>query len=284
MPKLFDRVKVNIATTGTGDVTFGAVSSNAFLTPSEAGCADGDTVRYVIVDGTDFEEGIGTIASSVATMARTTVTKSKIGGTAGTTKLDLSGTAVLVLVASAADIVNKANVTTVGNALLTAADAAAVQTAAGASAVGKALFTAEDEDAVLSELPSAYSKANILGTVSQSSGVPTGAIIETGSNANGSYTKYADGTLICSAIINSGSLTIANSFLGGFRSDAQAWTFPVSFVGGSPAVSIVPTGISAFGVSLSSVTTSTSGFVYTAVTSQSSATRQAGAIAIGRWF
>ncbi|MFL1495729.1 hypothetical protein ACI77E_30595, partial [Pseudomonas antarctica] len=39
--------------------------------------------------------------------------------------------------------------------------------------------------------------AAIVGTVSQSAGLPTGAIIERGSNANGSYTKYADGTLIC---------------------------------------------------------------------------------------
>jgi hypothetical protein len=39
--------------------------------------------------------------------------------------------------------------------------------------------------------------ADIVGTVSQASGVPTGAIIERGSNANGSYIKYADGTLIC---------------------------------------------------------------------------------------
>jgi hypothetical protein len=43
----------------------------------------------------------------------------------------------------------------------------------------------------------AYQRSNILGTVSQSGGVPTGALIETGSNANGSYTKWADGTLIC---------------------------------------------------------------------------------------
>jgi len=42
-----------------------------------------------------------------------------------------------------------------------------------------------------------FQNENILGTVSQSGGVPTGAIIERGSNANGEYVKYADGTLIC---------------------------------------------------------------------------------------
>lgn len=36
-----------------------------------------------------------------------------------------------------------------------------------------------------------------VGTVSQSGGVPTGAIIERGSNANGEFTKYADGTQEC---------------------------------------------------------------------------------------
>ena len=43
-----------------------------------------------------------------------------------------------------------------------------------------------------------YHTGNILGTVSQSGGVPTGAIIESGSNVNGEYTKYADGTLLIS--------------------------------------------------------------------------------------
>jgi hypothetical protein len=43
----------------------------------------------------------------------------------------------------------------------------------------------------------AYNRGNILGTVSQSSGVPTGAIIERGANANGEYVRYADGTQLC---------------------------------------------------------------------------------------
>lgn len=42
-----------------------------------------------------------------------------------------------------------------------------------------------------------FHTGNILGTVSQTSGVPTGAIIERGSNANGEYVKFADGTMDC---------------------------------------------------------------------------------------
>ncbi|MGX1186654.1 hypothetical protein AB7M29_004333 [Pseudomonas sp. F-14 TE3623] len=43
----------------------------------------------------------------------------------------------------------------------------------------------------------AYGKSNIVGTVSQSGGAPAGAIVETGSNASGTYTKFADGSMIC---------------------------------------------------------------------------------------
>jgi hypothetical protein len=42
-----------------------------------------------------------------------------------------------------------------------------------------------------------FNKTNILGTVSQFGGVPTGAVIESGTNANGYYVKFADGTMIC---------------------------------------------------------------------------------------
>lgn len=36
-----------------------------------------------------------------------------------------------------------------------------------------------------------------MGTVAQSAGMPTGAIIERGSNANGDYVKFADGSMFC---------------------------------------------------------------------------------------
>jgi hypothetical protein len=110
MVKLFDLVKVNVATTGTGTITFGTAFSNAFLTPSEAGCANGDSVRYVLIDGTDCEVGTGVIGGLVTTMTRTVVF-SKIGGTKGTSKINLSGTAYLALTAISSDI---GSVTSVG--------------------------------------------------------------------------------------------------------------------------------------------------------------------------
>ena len=42
-----------------------------------------------------------------------------------------------------------------------------------------------------------YDQASIVGTVSETGGAPTGAVIERGANANGEYTRWADGTQIC---------------------------------------------------------------------------------------
>lgn len=86
--------------------------------------------------------------------------------------------------------------------------------------------------------------ADILGTVSQSAGVPTGAIIESGSNANGEYVKYADGTQICTLIgfevdVVSGDGTVAKTFPSIFISapavlvsvDALYWSGCTDVVG-----------------------------------------------------
>jgi len=40
-----------------------------------------------------------------------------------------------------------------------------------------------------------FKQSNIVGTVSQSAGVPTGAVIERGTNVNGEFVKFADGTI-----------------------------------------------------------------------------------------
>lgn len=70
-----------------------------------------------------------------------------------------------------------------------------------------------------------------VGTVSQSGGVPTGAIIERGSNANGEFVKYADGTLICThsfVFTASAPETVGGSL---FRTGHEGpFDFPVAFI------------------------------------------------------
>lgn len=61
-----------------------------------------------------------------------------------------------------------------------------------------------------------------VGTVSESGGVPTGAIMESGSNANGNYIKYADGTLIC--MVHTPDIAIS-----GGLSSIYIGTWPVPF-------------------------------------------------------
>jgi hypothetical protein len=104
MATLFNRVRVSTATTGTGTITLGSATSNAYFTFAEAGVADATVVSYCIEDGTDVEFGIGTYTTAGTTLSRDTVTASKVGGTAGTSKLNLSGSAIVFITALAADI------------------------------------------------------------------------------------------------------------------------------------------------------------------------------------
>jgi hypothetical protein len=71
-----------------------------------------------------------------------------------------------------------------------------------------------------------YHAGNILGTVGQSGGVPTGAIIERGSNSNGEYVRFADGTQICVA-----SLTYPAG------AESMTWTLPAGFASSNYFVS-----------------------------------------------
>lgn len=101
---LLDRVYLNTATVGTGTITLGAAKSNAFCIMSEAGAVNGGTFTFILEDGTDFEISQGVYASAGPTMTRATVLLSKIGGTAGTTKLTLSGAATMRIIAAKEDL------------------------------------------------------------------------------------------------------------------------------------------------------------------------------------
>jgi len=64
-------------------------------------------------------------------------------------------------------------------------------------------------------------------------------IVESGSNADGEFTKWADGTIVCFLIDrNLGESTNVNNAVGQlFVGTPQTWTHPVAFVGTRPAIS-----------------------------------------------
>lgn len=63
----------------------------------------------------------------------------------------------------------------------------------------------------------------------------SGAIMENGGNANGSYIKYADGTLICSDSGNA-TITVVAPVVNALMGDFPLATFPIAFVGTVPIV------------------------------------------------
>lgn len=109
MVTLVNRAKMSTATTGTGTITLGSASSG-YQTFANAGVADGDTVRYVIEDGTNWEVGYGTYTSSGTTLSRNVLESSN-----SDTAISLSGSAVVFVGASAEDISKLVRVTTVSS-------------------------------------------------------------------------------------------------------------------------------------------------------------------------
>jgi hypothetical protein len=89
-----------------------------------------------------------------------------------------------------------------------------------------------------------YDNRNILGTVSQSAGVPTGAIIQRGGNANGQFTRFADGTQDCWAIVETGT-TPSAPYGSLFTTSNRNWIYPMAFVDGN--VAFFPSTVSGAG-------------------------------------
>jgi hypothetical protein len=97
MVVLVNRAKVTTATTGTGTITLGT-APDSYQTFAEAGVVDGNVIRYSIEDGINFEIGTGTYTATGTTLTRT-VTESSNSGSA----INLSGSAVVFVTATAAD-------------------------------------------------------------------------------------------------------------------------------------------------------------------------------------
>jgi len=95
---LGNRAKMSTSTTGTGTITLGSALSG-YQTFAQAGITNGQTVRYAIEDGTNFEIGSGVFTSSGTTLTRN-VTESSNSDNA----INLSGSGEVFITASAADI------------------------------------------------------------------------------------------------------------------------------------------------------------------------------------
>ncbi|MDW9363583.1 phage tail protein [Sinorhizobium meliloti] len=119
----------------------------------------------------------------------------------------------------------------------------------------------------------------VVGTVSNSAGFPAGAVIERGSNANGEYVKFADGTMICT----SPEITVSMNQVTGnlFYSNAVSAAMPVLFTG------IQPVGFGHIHTTINGWVNARTAFGSWVGAAYSASSRASDTIrfgAIGRWF
>lgn len=109
---VYDRVQETTSTTGTGSVTLGGAVAGF---QSFAVVGDGNTTFYTIVNGNQWEVGLGTYSTSGPTLDRTTIYANSNGNTSPIT---LSGSSLVFVTYAAGRSVNldaSGNVTALGN-------------------------------------------------------------------------------------------------------------------------------------------------------------------------
>ena len=132
-----------------------------------------------------------------------------------------------------------------------------------------------------------YGPGNLVGTVTETGGVPTGAVLESGSNADGHFTRWADGTQMCWATLEDLDLDISIATGAAFRSNIYTRSFPNSFVT-DPIV--ILSGTRTLGSEwdvwavLQDVTTTTLKYLHMSMTSDPLQNRALSYIAMGRWY
>lgn len=128
--------------------------------------------------------------------------------------------------------------------------------------------------------------ADIVGLVSQVGGVPTGAIIERISNANGDCIKLADGAMIALMNITVTNQSIGDAY-GSLFQGSRTWTFPVEFAEAPVVIcGCFKWGTSASWPGIANASTPTQGFLraWDIASRPSGTSTVITAYAIGRWF
>lgn len=147
------------STTGTGDVILqGAVTG---WRPFAAQFADGDTMRYAIYDGTNFEEGIGTYHAGANSLSRTTVIRSSNSNAAVNWA---AGTRQVTCSPLGADVEQLYTCTKNGYVKRTGDPASGTPTAWSADLAGQLLATATNDNASAGNLGEYASSVVLIGS------------------------------------------------------------------------------------------------------------------------
>lgn len=130
--KYGNRVKVAAASApALGNFILGPpVAGYQSFASAVSGLTTGDTVRYVIEDGSNWEIGTGTYNTTGPQIARTTVIQSSAGGS---TLINASANAIIMLTAAAGDFVASDNPVFAGTVQFGSAVTETVYTVTGTS-------------------------------------------------------------------------------------------------------------------------------------------------------
>lgn len=310
MFRIVNRAKMTTATTGTGAITLGAAVAG-FQSFADAGVTDGDQVWYTIEEGDEWEVGVGTYTASGTLLARAVEESSNADAavdlqgsavvyvTATATKTDTDNTVGALLKvgdfgigALAVDYSGSVDSTTLesGEYFATASSTGTkpasygllkVQRGNGGARIRQTWAReATDGPRVWERFYSASAwsawveilkREEIIGTVSQSGGAPTGAIIEQDSNANGEYIRWADGTQICHARLSSSN------------TGAVTWTYPISFNAVPQVLATANTDLPRIAVTNAAFTATCAFSVYNTAGARANGVSTS-LMAIGRWF
>jgi hypothetical protein len=243
MVVLVNRAKMGTATTGTGTITLGSAESG-YQTFADAGVTDGQVVRYVIEDGSDWEIGSGAYTASGTTLSRT-VSESSNADAA----LNLTGSAV-VYVSAAAEDIPSLELYAENPSSPTAPSA----TGANAVAIGSGSVASNANTVALSDATASGSSAIALGNSTLASGFGSVALgfssnaqasyaigIGRTSNASGLYSSAiglnsgANGAI---ASTGSGAMALGGSYASGTDSFAAAIANNTSSYGATGANSV----------------------------------------------
>jgi hypothetical protein len=181
MVTLVNRAKVSTSTTGTGTITLGA-AVDSYQTFGAAGVTDGQTVRYVIEDGANWEIGTGTYTASGTTLSRSVIESSNSDAA-----INLSGQATVFASVAAGDLQDTIDFSSTQTATTSSTSQTAIATYATASYDAAKVVVVADNgtDRTVSELLITWKSTTAYATEY--------AIVNTGASSLANYAVDVSG-------------------------------------------------------------------------------------------